>query len=71
MLNESLINRAAFDEATAFKAKGGFARIDKVFRGGLLNVIDELSDYLYDDGGGAENANEKKLEPVSTSRRAF
>lgn len=53
LLNESLINRAAFDEATAFKAQGGFTRIDKVFRGNLANVINELNDYLYDDGGGA------------------
>lgn len=53
LLNETVINRVTFDEATAFKSQGGFARIDKVFRGNLANVIDELNDYLYDDGGGA------------------
>ena len=53
LLNESVINRATFDEATAFKSQGGFARIDKVFGGNLSKIIDELNDYLYDDGGGA------------------
>lgn len=52
LLNESLINTAAFDEiGTYFKTEGGFKRINKAFDGNLANIIDELNNYLYDDGG--------------------
>ena len=54
LLNESLINVAVFDEfGTAFKNAGGFKRINKAFSGNLANIIDELNNYLYDDGGNA------------------
>ena len=54
LLNESLINPTVFDEpGTAFKMQGGFKQIDKVFRGELANILDELNRYLYDDGGNA------------------
>ena len=54
LLNESLINVAVFDEVgTAFKNAGGFKRINKAFSGNLANIIDELNNYLYDDGGNA------------------
>ena len=52
LLNESLINVEIFDEVgTAFKNSGGFNRINKAFDGNLTNIIDELNNYLYDDGG--------------------
>ena len=54
LLNESLINVSVFDEVwTAFKNAGGFKRINKAFGGNLANIIDELNNYLYDDGGNA------------------
>ena len=53
LMNESIFNVAVFDEDERFKSAGGFARINKVFRGILRDVIDELNDYLYDDGGEA------------------
>lgn len=52
LLNESLINIEIFDEiGTAFKNAGGFNIINKAFGGNLANIIDELNNYLYDDGG--------------------
>ncbi len=54
LLNESLINVSVFDEVgTAFKNVGGFKRINKAFGGNLANIINELNNYLYDDGGHA------------------
>ena len=54
LLNETLIDVASFNETnTAFKQSGGFDRINKVFDGGLANILDELNNYLYDDGGNA------------------
>ena len=37
--------------AGAFKTNGGFSRIDKIFRSQLNDIISELNNYLYDDGG--------------------
>ena len=52
LLNESLINVETFDEiGTAFKNAGGFYKINKAFGGNLANIINELNNYLYDDGG--------------------
>ena len=52
LLKETLIDLSSFNEAnTAFKQSGGFERINKVFGGNLANIIDELNNYLYDDGG--------------------
>ena len=54
LLNETLIDVASFNETnTAFKQNGGFDRINKVFGGELANILDELNNYLYDDGGNA------------------
>lgn len=51
LLNETLINESTFDETTAFKQCGGFKQLNKVFGGKLANILDELNNYLYDDGG--------------------
>lgn len=54
LLNETLIDVSSFNEAnTAFKQSGGFERINKVFDNGLANILNELNNYLYDDGGNA------------------
>lgn len=50
LINESVITISAFDEAL-FKKQGGFTRINKIFRDKLDDIIGELNDYLYDDGG--------------------
>ena len=50
LLAETVIDRETFDMG-AYKDKGGFARIDKVFHGRLGAYLTELNDYLYDDGG--------------------
>lgn len=54
LFNEMLIDVSSFNETnTAFKQNGGFDRINKVFGGELANILDELNNYLYDDGGNA------------------
>ena len=54
LMNESVINTLAFNEnGTFFETEGGFNRINKAFNGNLANIIDELNNYLYDDGGKA------------------
>ncbi len=50
LLNESVLNVQTFDEG-AFKDNGGFNRIDKIFRNQLKDIVLELNEYLYDDGG--------------------
>jgi type I restriction enzyme R subunit len=50
LLNESIINKDTF-EAGAFKKQGGYNRFNKVFGNQLDDIISELNDYLYDDGG--------------------
>ncbi len=51
LLEESVLNVTVFDEDGRFKAQGGFAKINKAFGGQLENVLLELNEYLYDDGG--------------------
>lgn len=51
LLEESVLNIAVFDEDGRFKAQGGFTKINKVFGNELENIILELNEYLYDDGG--------------------
>ena len=51
LLEESILNIDVFDEDSRFRSKGGFDRINKAFRGSLQEVIQELNEYLYDDGG--------------------
>ena len=51
LLNESVLSVKVFDEDSRFKSQGGFAKINKVFGNKLENVVTELNEYLYDDGG--------------------
>ena len=51
LMEESVLNVSVFDEDGRFKAQGGFAKLDKVFRNQLENIVLELNEYLYDDGG--------------------
>jgi len=51
LMEESVLNVTVFDEDGRFKAQGGFAKINKVFGNKLENIILELNEYLYDDGG--------------------
>lgn len=51
LMEESVLNLQVFDEDSRFKSNGGFARINKVFQNRLENIIIELNEYLYDDGG--------------------
>ena len=48
-----MLNISVFEEDGRFKAQGGFAKINKVFRNQLENIVMELNEYLYDDGGAA------------------
>ena len=50
LIAETVIDRETFD-AGAFKARGGFARADKIFGGMLEDYLRELNSCLYDDGG--------------------
>lgn len=51
LMEESVLNVNVFDEDGRFRAQGGFARINKVFGNKLENIVLELNEYLYDDGG--------------------
>lgn len=51
LMEESVLNVSVFDEDGRFKDQGGFAKIDKVFQNQLENIVLELNEYLYDDGG--------------------
>ena len=51
LMEESVLNVSVFDEDSRFKSMGGFAKINKVFRNNLENIVLELNEYLYDDGG--------------------
>ena len=51
LLKESVLNIQAFDEDSRFNAQGGFTKINKVFQNQLENIVVELNEYLYDDGG--------------------
>ena len=50
LLHESVLDQEVFDSG-AFKDAGGFTRINKIFNSKLNEIIIELNDYLYDDGG--------------------
>lgn len=50
LLAETIVDRETFDSG-AFKSEGGYPRINKIFGGDLDDYIQELNDYLYDDGG--------------------
>ncbi len=51
LMNESVLNIDVFDEDGRFKDKGGFEKINKAFQGELKNIVLEINEYLYDDGG--------------------
>ena len=42
-----------FRNEGAFRTAGGFNIIDRQFGGGLQDVLDEINQYFYDDGGTA------------------
>ena len=49
LANEEIITRDTFDEDVRFRSKGGFARIDKAFRGRLGSVIEDINTYMYQE----------------------
>ena len=51
LMEESVLNVKVFDEDSRFKAVGGYNKINKAFGGHLFEVVTELNEYLYDDGG--------------------
>ena len=51
LMEESVLNVSVFDEDSRFKAHGGFMKINKVFQNKLKDIVLELNEYLYDDGG--------------------
>lgn len=50
MLEEAVLDEQMFEQG-AFKNNGGFKGIDRRFEGQLHEVMIELNQYLYDDGG--------------------
>ena len=50
MLEETVFDEQMLEQG-AFKNNGGFKGIDRRFEGHLHEVIMELNQYLYDDGG--------------------
>lgn len=50
LLEESVLDEQIF-EIGAFKNAGGFTIIDRRFGGKLREIITELNEYLYEDGG--------------------
>lgn len=51
LIQDSVLNVQVFDEDSRFKSKGGFKRINKFFNNQLESIVQELNEYLYDDGG--------------------
>ena len=51
LMEESVLNVQVFDEDSRFKSNGGFEKINKIFQNQLENIVIELNEYLYDDGG--------------------
>lgn len=51
LMEESVLNVQVFDEDSRFKTYGGFEKINRVFQNKLENIVLELNEYLYDDGG--------------------
>jgi len=50
LLQETVLDKSTFN-AGSFKTAGGFDKINKIFKNQLEDIIGELNDYLYDDGG--------------------
>lgn len=40
-----------FESDERFKREGGFEKINKAFNNELTNIMIDLNEYLYDDGG--------------------
>ena len=51
LMEESVLNIDVFNEDGRFKAQGGFVRMNQVFKNQLESIVQELNEYLYDDGG--------------------
>ncbi len=51
LMEESVLNISVFDEDTRFRSEGGFKKIDRILQNKLENIVLELNEYLYDDGG--------------------
>ena len=49
LINESVLNVKTFDEFSAWRTQGGFAKVNKIFGGKLSDVVRELNTYLYED----------------------
>lgn len=50
LLLETVLDHETF-ETGSFKTAGGFTKINKIFKNQLDEIIEELNEYLYDDGG--------------------
>ncbi|MDA8222645.1 MAG: type I restriction-modification system endonuclease [Desulfitobacterium hafniense] len=48
LLHESILDKETF-ETGAFKSKGGFKVINKIFQNKLDEIVAEINDYLYED----------------------
>lgn len=50
LLTETILTEESFNSGI-FKDRGGFAKIDRIFKNKLKDYIIEINHYLYDDGG--------------------
>ena len=48
LIAETIVNKEDLEKG-AFKAKGGFNTLNKMFQGRLVNVLDEIKKSLYPD----------------------
>ena len=51
ILNESIFNIQTFDEDKRFTEAGGYKKFNSIFNQKLEEIVDELNEYLYDEGG--------------------
>lgn len=49
LINESVFNAQTFDEYLAWRNKGGFNKVNKIFNNQLNSIVRELNTYLYED----------------------
>ena len=49
LINESVFNVQTFDEYLAWRNKGGFNKVNKIFNNQLNSIVRELNTYLYED----------------------
>jgi type I restriction enzyme R subunit len=50
LLSETVLDREMFDTGS-FQTSGGYGKLNKIFLGKFDDVLHELNEYLYDDGG--------------------